>query len=87
MKKYRVLKSYPKQITNSGRLITLKPNKSVYLKDEPQVVRLVRLGFIASVKELPVRKPKVKVAKKVDIKSRGYSKPYRYGVASRCSYS
>jgi hypothetical protein len=55
MQKYRVLKQYPKQITNSGRLITLKPGTLVYLKKEAQVLRLVQLGFIQSVIELPVK--------------------------------
>lgn len=53
MQKYRVLKQYPKQITNSGRLITLKPGGTVYLKHESQVLRLVQLGFIAPIVELP----------------------------------
>lgn len=63
MNKYRVLKSYPKSITNSGRLVTLKPNTSVYLKKEPQVLRLVSLGFIKPVIEIP-KKVKKKPMKK-----------------------
>lgn len=55
MQKYRVLKQYPKQITNSGRLITLQPGKLVYLKEEAQVLRLVQLGFIKPVVELPAK--------------------------------
>jgi len=49
MNKYRVLKSYPKRISNSGRLVTLRPNSIVYLKQEAQVIRLVKLGFIKPV--------------------------------------
>lgn len=53
MQKYRVLKAYPKQITNSGRLITLKKGTNVYLKQEAQVLRLVQLGFIKPIVEMP----------------------------------
>ena len=59
MNKYRVLKPYPKQITNSGRLVTLQKGKSVYLKREAQVLRLVRMGFLKPVVEMPA-KPKKK---------------------------
>ena len=55
MQKYRVLKQYPKQITNSGRLLTLKPGTMVYLKNEAQVLRLVQLGFIKPVVEILAR--------------------------------
>lgn len=64
MQKYRVLKSYPKHITNSGRLITLKPGRKVYLKKEAQVARLVRMGFIKPIVELP-KKSKKKASRKV----------------------
>lgn len=57
MKKYKILKSYPKHITNSGRLVTLKPGKSTYLKRESQVIRLVRMGFLKPIIEMP-KKPK-----------------------------
>lgn len=65
MNKYRVLKPYPKQITNSGRLITLKKGKSVYLKKEAQVLRLVKMGFLKPVVEMPKKqvKPKKKIIK------------------------
>ena len=53
MQKYRVLKAYPKQITNSGRLITLKKGTNVYLKQEAQILRLVQLGFIKPIVEMP----------------------------------
>lgn len=66
MRKYRVLKSYPKQITNSGRLVRLVPGKSVYLKSEAQVIRLVNMGFLKPVVELP-NKIKKK-PKKVEVK-------------------
>lgn len=56
MQKYRVLKAYPKQITNSGRLITLKKGASVYLKMEAQILRLIKLGFIKTIVEIP-KKP------------------------------
>lgn len=58
MKKYRVLKPYPKHITNSGRLITLKPGKSIYLKKEPQILRLVKMGFLKPVVEMPKKAKK-----------------------------
>lgn len=64
MQKYRVLKAYPKQITNSGRLITLKKGTNVYLKQEAQILRLVQLGFIKPIVEMPkaqAKPSKVKV--------------------------
>lgn len=61
MNKYRVLKSYPKRISNSGRLVTLSPNSIVTLKQEAQVIRLVKLGFIKPVSGLPDKKRKDKV--------------------------
>ena len=60
MNKYRVLKPYPKQITNSGRLITLKKGKQVYLKKEGQVLRLVNMGFLKPIVEIPKKQPKAK---------------------------
>lgn len=66
MNKYRVLKAYPKQITNSGRLITLKPGGVVYLKTEAQVLRLIKLGFIKPVVEIAKRPKKEKPAVKVE---------------------
>lgn len=65
MNKYRVLKPYPKQITNSGRLITLKKGKSVYLKKEAQILRLVEMGFLKPIVEMPKKqaKPKKKIIK------------------------
>ena len=65
MNKYRVLKAYPKQITNSGRLITLKQGKTVYLKTEAQVLRLIKLGFIKPVVEITKRPKKEKPKPKV----------------------
>lgn len=81
MNKYRVLKAYPKQITNSGRLVTLKPGAKVYLKAEAQVVRLVSLGFIKQIVELPkrVKKPAKKPAKveaKVEVKKSNRKSEY-----------
>lgn len=67
MNKYRVLKPYPKQITNSGRLITLKHGASVYLKKEPQVLRLVSMGYIKPVIELVKRPKKAKKVKAVEV--------------------
>lgn len=64
MNKYRVLKAYPKQITNSGRLITLKQGKMVYLKTEAQVLRLIKLGFIKPVVEI-TKRPKKAIKPKV----------------------
>ena len=60
MQKYRVLKPYPKQITNSGRMLTLSQGKIVYLKKEAQVLRLIQLGFLKPVVELP-KKPKKEI--------------------------
>ena len=60
MNKYRVLKPYPKQITNSGRLVTLKKGANVYLKKEAQVLRLIQLGFIRPIVEIPKKIAKVK---------------------------
>tara|TARA_R100001086_G_scaffold249672_1_gene190281 strand:- start:632 stop:952 length:321 start_codon:yes stop_codon:yes gene_type:complete len=74
MNKYRVLKPYPKQITNSGRLITLKKGKQVYLKKEGQVLRLVKMGFLKPIVELPKKqakpkkKPAVKESKPMEMK-------------------
>jgi hypothetical protein len=57
MKKYRVLKKYPKQIMNSGRMVTLQPKSVVYLKYERQLDRLIMLGYIKEVIE-PKARPK-----------------------------
>lgn len=51
MKKYRVLKKYPKKIMNSGRMVTLQPKSTVYLKYEKQLDRLIMLGYIKEVLE------------------------------------
>ena len=58
MNKYRVLKPYPKQITNSGRIVTLKHGNHVYLKMEPQVLRLVKMGYLKPVIEIQKRPKK-----------------------------
>jgi hypothetical protein len=55
MKKYRVLKKYPKQIMNSGRMVTLQPKSIVYLKYERQLDRLIMLGYIKEVLEPKAR--------------------------------
>lgn len=68
MKKYRVLKPYPKQIMNSGRLITLRPGSSVYLKRESQVLRLVKMGFLKPMVEMPKKRKKPAKAKKQEPK-------------------
>lgn len=61
MKKYKVLKSYPKQIMNGNRMVTLRPGEVVYLKYEAQLKRLILLGYIKEIVELNrrdlVRKP------------------------------
>lgn len=75
MNKYRVLKPYPKQITNSGRLVTLNQGKKVYLKKEPQVLRLVKLGFLKPVVELPKKKAKPKKRKEQPKKVESSEKP------------
>lgn len=58
MNKYRVLKPYPKQITNSGRLVTLKKGSNVYLKEEAQITRLIKLGFLKPIVEIPKKAAK-----------------------------
>lgn len=75
MQKYRVLKAYPKQITNSGRLITLKKGTNVYLKQEAQILRLVQLGFIKPIVEMPkaIAKPS-KVVEEADLEEKKQSK-------------
>ena len=59
MKKYKVMKKYPKQIMNSGRMVTLIPKSIVYLKYERQLDRLIMLGYIKEVIEpkTPVKLP------------------------------
>lgn len=57
MKKYKVLKSYPKAIMNSNRMVTLTPGSVVYLKYERQLDRLIQLGFIKEVHEIKRREP------------------------------
>lgn len=64
MNKYRVLKAYPKQITNSGRLVTLQAGTNVYLKEEAQVLRLVNLGFLKPIVEVIKREVQPKVESK-----------------------
>ena len=75
MQKYRVLKAYPKQITNSGRLITLKKGTNVYLKQEAQILRLVQLGFIKPIVEMPkaLAKPS-KVVEETNLEDKKQSK-------------
>jgi hypothetical protein len=51
MKKYRVLKKYPKAIMNSNRMVTLLPKTVVYLKYERQLDRLIMLGYIKEIIE------------------------------------
>jgi hypothetical protein len=51
MKKYKVLKRYPKAIMNSGRMVTLQPKSVVYLKYERQLDRLIMLGYIREIIE------------------------------------
>lgn len=76
MNKYRVLKSYPKQITNSGRLKTLKEGMNIYLKTEPQILRLVRLGYIKPIIEMKKKVKKAKPTKKKEMKSEFKSGSY-----------
>lgn len=73
MKKYKVIKSYPKIINNAGRLVTLKKGTQVYLKSEPDVIRLVLAGFIKEVvdiksKPMPVKPKPAKEDKKYKAK-------------------
>jgi len=63
MDKYRVLTKYPKQITNSGRIVTLQPKSKVYLKKDSQVIRLIKMGMIKPIIEMPKKKKAVKVVK------------------------
>lgn len=67
MKKYRVLKQYPKPIMNSSRMVTLTPGQTVYLKYEKQIDRLILLGFLKEIPELKKReqsKPEIKQSQK-----------------------
>lgn len=85
MQKYRVLKAYPKQITNSGRLITLQPGKSVYLKTEAQVLRLIKLGFLKPVIELPKR-PKKEIKPKIQEEEKQPSQESEFKRKSKSEY-
>lgn len=58
MKKYKVLKTYPKPIMNSGRMVVLSPKDVVYLKYEKQLERLIKLGYIAEVREIKPKETK-----------------------------
>jgi hypothetical protein len=60
MKKYKVLKKYPKAIMNSNRMVTLKPGSVVYLKYERQLDRLILLGYIKEI--LEVKRPSTQVS-------------------------
>jgi hypothetical protein len=62
MKKYRVIKQYPKQIMNSSRMVTLTPGDIIYLKYEASLERLINLGYIIEIHEIKKRhieKPKI----------------------------
>lgn len=63
MKKYKVLKSYPKPIMNSSRMVTLSPDSVVYLKYERQLDRLIQLGYIKEVHEIKKKPVKPKPIK------------------------
>lgn len=58
MKKYKVLKKYPKPIMNSSRMVTLEPGMVIYLKYERQLERLIALGFLKEVLEVKKKEPK-----------------------------
>jgi hypothetical protein len=62
MKKYRVISSRPKLITNLNRLVNLVPGDVLYLKPEAQVQRLVKLGYLKQILEF--KKPKKHNVKK-----------------------
>lgn len=55
MKKYKVLKAYPKPIMNGSRMVTLTPETVVYLKYERQLDRLMQLGYIKEIHEIKKR--------------------------------
>jgi hypothetical protein len=66
MRKYRVLKKYPKVLMNGSRMVTLIPKTTVYLKQEASVTRLVGMGFLEEVSDITnsPRKPKEQTPKK-----------------------
>lgn len=73
MKKYKVLKSYPKIINNAGRLVTLKKGINIYLKSEPDIIRLTLEGFIKEIvdiksKPAPIKTKPIKEDKKYKAK-------------------
>ena len=84
MNKYRVLKAYPKQITNSGRLVTMKKGTNIYLKTEAQVLRLISLGFLKPIIELPKKQPKVQP--KVEAKDESRVKQEEQKRANKAEY-
>jgi hypothetical protein len=84
MNKYRVLKPYPKQITNSGRLVTLKKGSSVYLKKEAQVLRLISLGFLKPIVDMPKKPAKIKPAK--EVKTEAQAQQDEHKKASKAEY-
>lgn len=55
-------------INNSGRLVTLKKGRNVYLKFEPQLIRLVNLGFIQEVVEIKTKEAPPKSEPKLEKK-------------------
>jgi len=70
LKKYRVLKRFPKPIMNSNRLVVLRPKSTVYLKSEKLVKQLVAQGILREIVENKLKTPKKqpKPVKKVEEK-------------------
>lgn len=63
LKKYRVLKKYPKLISNSGRMVFLEKGRKVYLKPERHVKLLVDLGYLKEIKDKKIAKVKTQEVK------------------------
>lgn len=74
MNKYRVLKTYPKHLMNSGRLVTLREGTTVCLKKEAQVSRLISLGFLKPVMEVAKKEQPKRAAPKVEVEKPSESK-------------
>jgi len=68
MRKYKVLRKYPKPFINANRLVMLNPNSTVILKYEKMVKDLLLQGILSEVIEIPKKKIEKKVIKKIKSK-------------------
>lgn len=75
---YRVLKKYPKAISNSGRMVFLEKGSKVHLKPERHVMLLVKLGYLKELKQVKkVDKSGVKQVQKKKPKKTYKKKQYK----------